>query len=230
MICVLSLTVLANSNPRKYGSENSYDYIVDLASDTSVLENDDLKTLLLNKTRQLINTGKVRIHINEFSYDYNNSILSEVSSKEYFSLTIPVVGNTYSVLSNLTIIFDGNFLPVSYSELILTESTKETFNIQIYTDGIKTYSEVTDIEYIRNSEMNKWLDEMQTVYDGVQPYALDLPCFGAVTGAGAAISGLLVKVCGGPCTLAPPICAVCVGGIIIVGGGSIIAAVTQCWS
>lgn len=213
-------------------SSGSYDYISDLAAKTTVIEDDALKKTLTDATLNAIQDATIKLNISESSYDFNCGQLAHVAdSEESTALTVPVKGNEYSILSNLTVLFDENNQPITYSELILTKSEKNTFVIQIFTDGIETYNEITDLEYVSNTEMNDWISDVQDVYNNpqhLQPYGLDIPCFVAVSGAGATVSGLILKLCGAPCALAPPTCAVCLGGIIVIGGGSILAAVTQC--
>ncbi len=97
-------------------------------------------------------------------------------------------------------------------------------------DGVKAYDEITDIDFIENSEIVAYFDAVEaSISEGAQTYGLDIPCFVAVTGAGAGISTLIVQLCGAPCSVAPPLCAVCLGGIIVVGGGTILGAVIACW-
>lgn len=234
MFFTLSTTAFAQKfSSNTYSSESNYEYIAEIAANTSLIDDEDLKDTLTTKTLDAIQNSDIKLNIPKTSYNFKNAQLATVSGNQpVTSLTIPVADDSYSVLSNLTLIFGEHNDLISYSEFILTESEQNTFKMQIFSDDIKTYEEVTNLKYIANTEMNTWLSDIQEAYANtgdIQTYGLNVPCFLAVSGAGATVSTLILKLCGAPCVLAPPACAVCLGGIIVVGGGSIIAAVTQCW-
>lgn len=235
LLCSLTITAFATTQNHPIPTDDNYNYIVDLAQRTSSFENKELAQDLIGKAQNAIYNATITLNIPESSYNFSDNKLAHYTDSNgntFTALTIPVNDNNYSLLSNLTLIFDDANKLVSYSEMILTESKENTIVMQIFTDGVKTYDEVTDIDYISNADMRDWLTAVQETYTNlgdVQPYGLNVPCILAVTGAGTGVGALIVKLCGAPCVLAPPVCAVCLGGIIVVGGGSIVAAVTQCW-
>lgn len=55
----------------------------------------------------------------------------------------------------------------------------------------------------------------------------NIPYFTVIFRAGATVSAMILRICRTPCELTPPACAVRLAEITAVGGGSIIAAVTQ---
>lgn len=230
MTFAISTTAFAAENTAQANSNSNYEYIADLAAKTTVIEDETLTDSLTSMALNFIHNSTIKLHISESAYDfYNGKVALIADSNESRALVIPVNNDGYSSFSSLTVLFDDNNQVITYSELIVTKSANNTFSIQIFNDGVEAYNEVTDLEYISNDEMNDWIADVNEEYGGPQPYGLNVPCFVAVSGAGATVSGLIVKLCGAPCVLAPPACAVCLGGILVIGGGSIIAAVTQCW-
>lgn len=164
----------------------------------------------------------------EFSdYDFANIKLAEYNGEVF--ATMSQYGN---VLSTITIQLDSPQLNV-FETYFSDDDGK--FAVEFYHNGEFVNSEITDVDYMSNEDVLTGIAELQTLSepgfstDGYATRGLDIGCFTAVSGAGFAVAGLIAKVCGMPCVAAPPVCIACLGGIVVVGGGSIVAAVWICW-
>lgn len=164
----------------------------------------------------------------EFSdYDFTNIKLAEYNGQVF--ATMSQYGN---VLSTITIQLDSPELAVF--ETYFSDYDGK-FAVEFYHNGEFINSEITDVDFISNEEVLTGIAELQNLSDsgfntdGYATRGLDVGCFIAVSGAGATVSTLIANVCGTPCVFAPPVCIACLGGIIVIGGGSIIGAVWACW-
>lgn len=203
-----------------------FDKISDLAQKTIIINDEKLRETIVNVVKDEIEKLELKISVDFNSLDFKNSNISKVDDIDNLTaITIPIVDDDFTILSNLTILFNDNMKVISYSELNVFKSKENTFEILILNDGKETYRDVTNIEFIENSEIKSYFSDLEEniTNDNISMYGLDIPCFVAVSGAGGTISGLILKLCGAPCTLAPPVCAVCLGGIAVIGG------VISCW-
>lgn len=164
----------------------------------------------------------------EFSdYDFTNIKLAEYNGQVF--ATMSQYGN---VLSTITIQLDSPQLNVF--ETYFSDYDGK-FAVEFYHNGEFVNSEITDVDFMSNEEVLTGISELQYLSDvsvnpdGYATRGLDIGCFTAVTGAGLAVAGLIAKVCGMPCVATPPVCIACLGGIVVVGGGSIVGAVWICW-
>lgn len=156
--------------------------------------------------------------------DFEASKLTEYDG--FMLLTIPFKEDShFNVLSNITIAFKNDKV-VNYSEQQLTKSENNTFWINQFIDGKQARNEDLTIDYVSNEETKTAIKEIQQLST---QRGLNMSCFAAVVGASGGVIGVILKLCGAPCSLAPPICAGCLAGIVVVGGGGIIGAVVTCW-
>ena len=124
------------------------------------------------------------------------------------------------------IVFDASYNIIDNEELHISRSKNGTFYIKMYDFGKVIYKENTDLQYLTNDEIATILNEWTT---NSKTRGLNFNCFTATIGGGGTIAALILKLCGAPCAVAPPICTVCLVGIVAVGGGSIITTVMNCW-
>ncbi|HER9214793.1 TPA: hypothetical protein ACG4GL_001079 [Streptococcus agalactiae] len=184
-----------------------------------VIESEELKSEATEKFEELFN--KENIEYPKEDFDFENLKIAEMNG-EFFA----TVSKKDSILSTVTMSLDQN--KNMYVENYLYEKNGN-FWIKTKYNGENLSNVDSEIKYISNKELIKGIEEIRDYTIEIQNRSLNIPCFAAISGAGATVSGLIAKVCGTPCTLAPPVCIVCLGGIIVVGGGSIAAAVWKCW-
>lgn len=206
--------------------------MIEKASKINAVEDEYLTNEAICKLQSDIYNGNVKLNVNIKELDFENAKLAVVNGVENVkALTVPVVKDNYSQLSNLTVLFDNNNKVTDYAESNVTRSSNNTFEITLFQDGEEYYNEVTNIEFIENEEVSNYLSDVEEAFADYNPNekGLNIPCFAAISGAGAGVAGIILKLCGAPCVLAPPVCIVCLGGILIAGGGGIAAGVWACW-
>lgn len=232
--CVLLLNVylvaFANGN-----SENDFVFaenervVLDTAKRTILIE-DEVRLSELNEIikSELIN-GALNLQVNSEYIDFLNGTL--VINKDSYGITylvLPIVGNGYSILSNIVIGFDEENSIEYYSETYKTKSEIYTFKVLALFNGNVIRNEVTNIEYIEDEDIIYTIAILNSInMNNIDARALDLACFAVVTGASGGVIASILKLCGTPCALLPP---TWVGGIIVVGGVGIAGAVGTCWN
>ncbi|WP_297281368.1 hypothetical protein [uncultured Anaerococcus sp.] len=187
--------------------------------DLRVVESKELKIEATKKFEELF--IKENIEYAKEDFDFQNLKVAEMNG-EFFA----TVSKSDSILSTITISLDQD--KNMYVENYLYEKNGN-FWIKTKYNGENLSDVDSEIRYTSNKELIKGIEEIREYAIESQNRGLNVPCFVAVSGAGATVSGLIAKVCGTPCTLAPPACIVCLGGIIVIGGGSIAVAVWKCW-
>lgn len=209
----------------KQSQNQNVDAILDLSEKTTILEQ-SITNEQINDIKESIKAGGVNTKIDIDDFDFENIKISIIEDEsEMRAITVPM-SDKFSKLSNLTILYDVDNNISTYSETIITKSQENTFDLKIYQDGEETLNEVTDIEYIENSQIDDAIKELNS---NVNLYGLDIPCFTAVAGLGTGIGALIAKVCVGSCVSVVAVCAVCIGGLVVVGGGTMMAAIKTCW-
>lgn len=184
-----------------------------------IVKSKELTEIATKKFNTLFKNKKIEYR--KESFDFNNIKVAKINNSIYATIS-----KKDSILSTVTISLDEN-------NNIYTETYfyNKNGNFWIKTkQNSKIINDIdSEIKFISNEEIIKGINELNRYSSELQNRSLDVTCFTAITGAGGTVSGLIAKVCGMPCTLAPPLCAVCLGGIIVIGGGSILTAVWKCW-
>ncbi|WP_375231567.1 hypothetical protein [Bacillus cereus] len=182
-----------------------------------------------------ISSGKVVLKHSDAQLDFNNAKFLDISqdNKSYKSITIPIVGEQYSFISNLTVIFDLQGEVSNYSETLVTKSENNKFEITSYLDGELGQSQVTNVDYKNNSEVKKSLERInaQGIKADEPQYSMGAvaACIAAVAGVDIAVAYVIGGTCAASCPAVPPVCAACIGAVATLGAGSI-AGVVACFS
>lgn len=147
---------------------------------------------------------------------------------------VQLVADKYNPISNLAFVMLKGEI-VTYSETLITKSPQNTVAIASYTDGKLVNENITDIEYLSNSEVQASLDRLQNLAaiekDRVETQGIDdvALCLSAVLLIDLVVARIVATTCIAACsTLAAPICAVCITGVFALGGLNI-GAVTGCF-
>ena len=194
----------------------------------------------IQKTKNIaikaLENGKVITYADSAELNYDKANVGEITSKNetYTVLSIPIVADKYNPISNLAFVMLKGEI-VTYSETLITKSPQNTVAIASYTDGKLVNENITDIEYLSNSEVQASLDRLQNLAaiekdrvetKGIEDVAL---CLSAVLLIDLVVARIVAATCIAACsTLAAPVCAVCITGVFALGGLNI-GAVTGCF-
>ncbi|WP_347297759.1 hypothetical protein [Dolosigranulum savutiense] len=219
-ILTLGLMISVITPNRVIASENQYEATsLKKYEDLRIIQSEELRTDAVNKFNSLFQNGK--IEYSEEYFDFDNIKIAEMNGEVYATIS-----KNDSVLSTVTI-------PLNTNENFYVENyfyeKDGNFWIKTKQDGEVISDVDSEIQFVNNDEILQGIRELNDYAIQSQQRGLNVSCFLAVSGAGATVSGLIAKVCGTPCVLAPPTCIVCLGGIVVVGGGSIAADVWKCW-
>ncbi|WP_235360759.1 hypothetical protein [Shouchella clausii] len=169
---------------------------------------------------------------NTATLDYENANVADINknNENFTAISIPVVGEEYSLISNLTLIFDSNNEIINYTETLFTKSDNDKFVLTSYNEGELIHDRVTDIDYVSNSELKKELEYIDD--EVIQPQGLNevALCLSTVLLIDLTLARMVATACMAACAsgVGAPICAACIGGLLAVGAGNI-TAVTNCF-
>lgn len=74
------------------------------------------------------------------------------------SITLQIQDSRYSILSNITAVFDSSWNISNYAEQLLSK-TDNKFLMQVYMNGDLVNQQVSDFDFISNEDIQKKLDE-----------------------------------------------------------------------
>jgi len=134
-------------------------------------------------------------------------------------IVIPIVGEGYNNLSNLTLNFTDDSELLHYQELTLSNSTENTFEVTTYINGELTYHRITDIEFFTDGLIND-------NYVQVDPFSVGAvaACIAFILAVDIAIAYLIAGTCSFACSIGivvPVVCATCISGIVVLAGANI---------
>lgn len=198
--------------------------IIDDYNSLIIVSDSKSKSEAIKKFNNLFKSNKT--FFKKGDYDFNT--LKVVDYEGYKVASMSIKRNTLSTIT-ITLNETDNYVFETY-----VYNENGNFSFKNYLNGELYHSEKTNIKYLNESQVKKGIKELRQYNDLennglVRPSGLDLTCFGAVSGAGGGVALLISKLCGTPCILTPPVCVACLGGIILVGSGSVIGAVWACW-
>lgn len=204
------------------------------ASKTSEMKNPKKIQHLTDISKAAISSKQVVLNYSNADLDFDGARFLEIKEKgeKYSSVTIPIVGGQYSLISNSTLIFDSENKIISYSETLITKSDNDMFVVTSYTNGELIQEEVTDIDYISNSELQKELDYMQNaegdMIQAKRTFSQTVLCISTVALIDLTIARLIAVTCVASCPAIPPICAACIAAVAVVGASNI-GAIMACF-
>lgn len=151
----------------------------------------------------------------------------------YTSITIPVLGSDYSLISNVTFLLFNNDV-VSYTETLITKGINNKFVVDTYLNGALINHNNTDIDYMTNKEIEFELNNLHKAIESanqyIQTYGVGsiVGCLAAVLGVNAGIAALIANTCAAGCATLSPICVACIGAVGVVGAADV-SAVVECF-
>lgn len=150
----------------------------------------------------------------------------------YSSVTVPISGG-YSMVSNLTVLFNDSGEITQSGETLISENEAGNFNISKFTDGELVKGKDTNRPFMTDAQLRQDAQRGAAGADTVaaQGAGSTVACVAAVLGVSGAVAYLIVGACAGACTVpvvGTAICVACIGAYAAVGGSSI-AAVASCF-
>ncbi|WP_182543082.1 hypothetical protein [Halosaccharopolyspora lacisalsi] len=117
-------------------------------------------------------------------------------------MTIPV-GGDYSLVSNLTVLFNESGDIVQYGETLISENDAGNFNITSYTDGVLVNSNDTDQPYTTDAQLQQDTDSGPVSSEGMAAMGAGgtAACVAAVLGVSGVTAYLIVGACTGACAV-----------------------------
>ncbi len=225
IVLVLTLLVsgLFGSSPNANAQTQVFNESI--YQDVDVTENPRKIQFIKDLANDAISKGQMILNYSNANLDLGNAKFIDINDDKdkYASITIPVVGDQYSLLSNLSLVFDSNNKLVTYSETLITKSDDNKFVVSSYVDGSLIQEQFTDLDYVSNSELQRQLDYLLDVLEeneqaisayGIGEIAL---CLSVVIGVDLVIARLIATTCIASCPAVPPVCAVCITAVAAVG-------------
>ncbi|OTN76136.1 hypothetical protein A5886_001213 [Enterococcus sp. 8G7_MSG3316] len=202
-----------------------------LVLDESMIELSDMKSANIQSVFSMdLEQGNFTIQVAHENLDIDNLAAHELKDddNEFISVVIPIIGEGYNQLSNLTIIYDLNLNVLSYQETTLTESINGTFQFTSYIDGQRVRNEITELEFVSNEVFEESLEALRTAFNN--PNSRNAACLATVLGIGTFAATALYIMCAGSCAsvVLVKVCVACIAGTVALAGTST-AAVVGCF-
>ena len=145
-----------------------------------------------------------------------------------FHIVIPIVSPDYNMLSNFHVIYDENFVVMTYAEQHFQESENGFFEIISYLKGVLIAETETEFEFVENEEFESQLQELETAL--TNPRLRSAGCVVGIIGIGLVVAGLLTAACIPWCiaTIGTG-CATCFGTFVAVTPAIVTLVVTRCF-
>lgn len=204
----------------------------DYSKTTTEIKNELAINELKNNVANLIATKKVKPNAPLENYDYKGVTALEMNQAGsiYTSITLPVKGDNYSLISNLTLVFNQDSSLSTYSESLITKSDDNKFIISNFMDGKLIENKATDLDYVSDADLQKGLENLQNTENinvkQSRGFGNKVACIAAVLGIGGSVAYLIAGTCTAACLTVNPVCATCIGGICTLGAGGIGGVVT----
>lgn len=188
--------------------------------------------LLTDMSKNAISSKQVILNHSNAELVFDDARFLEIkeNKENYTSVTIPIVGDQYSLISNFTLVFDSENKLLSYSETLITKSKNDKFIISTFFDGTLAQNQETDIDYISNSELQKELETLQNVsqpQNSIQGKSFNeiALCISVIALVDLTVARIIAATCIASCPAIPPICVACIGTVGVIGAANIPAVV-----
>lgn len=229
-----------SASAAEYSNAGERQHSFNKLSEVAAMANEVADTERINEiegiVKNYIANGNAVLHFESAYLNYNEAKVLDIAYENdiYTSITIPVAGSAYSLLSNVTFVLENDQIAI-YSETLITRSAENKFVIATYYDGVLVDTNHTDIGYISNEEIQKDLDTIHTSVQKGKAYAQTrgtgaiVGCLTGVLGVNAAVAYLIAGTCIASCPTVVPICVACIGAVATIGAADI-AAVVACFN
>lgn len=229
----------SQSESLKDSKQISYERMLETCKNSTVLAGDDLASAI-NLFSNDLSGHKFNVYVSDENLDIKNAKSLDIKDDgdRYTSVSVPIVGEDYSMLSNLTVVYDENNDVITYTESLLTKSDNNTFMLTSFADGEQVNKKDTGLKYMTNQELKKEIKELEEVGSDTEIQSGKASrasagkiaaCIAGVTGLGGTAAYAIVAMCAGSCPAVPPICAACIGAAATLGSAGI-AGVVACFN
>lgn len=224
MIATLSISAFASNST----TNNSFEVLEDIAKNSVEITD----TQKISNAKDIVQNNNLTFNYLDAELDFENAIVLDTNAEGeiYTSITIPVVGQDYSILSNVTCtIIDDEI--VAYSESLITTGDDGNLVINNYANGTFLETVETGV-YLSDKEIEEELDRLSEIVKktSLQRGAGEIAgCLAALLGIDVTLAAVLVGMCSGSCPAVPVVCAACVGAVAAVGVGNM-ELVAKCFS
>lgn len=189
---------------------------------------------LIEAVSSAVKNGKISTHAPQAALSLQKAKVYSVNTDgpAYTSVTVPISGE-YSMVSNLTVIFDGKGKIVKSGETLISKNDAGNFNISNFTGGKLVKSNDTDRPFMSDAQLQQKDPDKSAgpVLNSTHSTGSTVACVVSVLGVSGAVGYLIVGACAGACTVpivGTAICVACIGAYAAVGGASI-TAVASCF-
>ncbi|EGP5370994.1 hypothetical protein D3097_09750 [Enterococcus faecium] len=92
------------------------------------------------------------IHVPKSSLDLTNAKVLQVTenSKDFYTITVPIVDDDYNLFSNLTVTYSQNGENEGYQETIISRGLNNKIQIESYVNGKLMKSDLLNEEFLSN--------------------------------------------------------------------------------
>ncbi|MCA6773748.1 hypothetical protein IGK15_002404 [Enterococcus sp. AZ045] len=196
-------------------------------SDTAKGVSDNEKSSITNAFKA--NLGNTfSLHANNFMLDFTNVTVLQVSgetgTEDYYTITVPIVDSNLNFFSNVTAVYDMNKNLKGYQETLISKSVKDTFEINLYSNGTQTNHQILEEKFVSNEDLQQELQDVQKEARQLQQtrgLVEKVACLMIVLNISRTIANILAPVCAAACLSVVPVCVACVTGFVALGGASI---------
>lgn len=187
-----------------------------------------------------VDAGEITVHAPQSALEPSQATVEEIESDEgiFTTVTIPVEGS-YSMLSNVTVVFDEGGDVSQYSEGLYHENDVGNFQLTQYSNGDLVNDEDMEVAYMSDAEL---VEDMESSAPadvdcsqaeggemGTQSVGAVASCIAGSLGVGGVVAYLIAGACGGSCVGGVvPVCAACIGGYAALGSAGV-GAVAACF-
>ena len=157
--------------------------------------------------------------------DYDRAKAYDVKESNIKTLTVPVSeSENYNEISNVSVYFDENGDMMHYTELYVSKSDKNTFEIKLLLNGKVQAEKITDDEFTTAKEYQ------EKHGDDIQPAGVNWSSFLQCMGITGVAASFISSACGLACALtAGTACIVCAAGVLGFSSGSITGCLVGNW-
>lgn len=228
MVMELGTTALAAENTNR-----AFMDIEDIAQSSILVEDSSKINDTIQLAKNVIESDEILLNHEKAYLDYEDASILDVfiESNTYTSITIPVTGQNYSLISNITLLFDNNDI-ISYSESLITTSDDGKFVVSNYLNGVLVSTEKTDFDAVSNDEIEDSINRLQNL--SLTNRSATAGCLAGILGVDIVIAAIIAKTCVAACAatatgVAAPVCVACIAGVVTLGGANI-AGIVACFS
>lgn len=236
MLTIPKISYASSYNIDKSKVEESFNEMYKLAKSSEDIDDPDTLDYYRNLAKESV-FGKSDIIVNSNTSNLKfgdiKVVKTKINKKIYTSVSVPIRGGAYSLLSSLVLVYSNDQL-VTYIETLFTNNNNK-FKIDTYTGGKLLESKSTNIDYINDAEIQKGLDELHKIANNNVCTKFTTPgvgkiatCIASVLGVNAGVAYLIAGTCATSCPTVPPICAACIAGVCAMGAGDV-KAIVECF-